>query len=152
MPWSDMLRQLDGPGVVEFGIHQMNEKAGSPKWRRHQGGPRFRFDSVHSALFSTTKGARVACLGRSTYVRERYSAVSTSVVPYVATWWRGGTLAFLVRAGASEPEITLVSTSDLERIDDSNHHELLSELARLFGEGAHTYGVRHLTSNGIQTL
>ena len=33
MLWDDALRQLDAIGIVEFGIHQMNEKTGSPKWR-----------------------------------------------------------------------------------------------------------------------
>jgi hypothetical protein len=148
--WNDALRQLDALGVVEFGIHQMNEKTGSPKWRRHKGGPSFRFDSVRSALFSPTKGARAACLGRSTYARERYSAGSTSVVPYVATWLQGADLAFLARTGATEPEITLVAARAVELIDSTDHAGLLSQLAQLFGEGAQKYGVRHLVGGGVQ--
>ena len=108
MVWTAALQQLDACGVVEFGIHQMNEKTGSPKWRRHRGGPNFRFESVRSALFSPDKGARAACLGRSSYARQRYSDVSVSVVPYVATWLQGSALAFLARSGATEPEVALV--------------------------------------------
>ena len=150
MPWNDALRQLDAIGVVEFGIHQMNEKTGSPKWRRHKGGPSFRFDSVRSALFSPSKGARAACLGQSSYARDRYSAGPTSVVPYVATWLQGADLAFLARAGATEPEVTLVPSRALALIDSTDHARLLAELAQLFGAGAQAHGVRHLVSGAVQ--
>lgn len=149
MSWEVALRQLDQPGVVEFGIHQMNTKTGSPNWRRHKNGPRFRFQSVRSALFSPDKGARVACLGRSSYARAKYSAVDTSVVPYVCTWLQGSDIAFLARAGASEPEVTLVSVRDLEELDDTDHQHLLAELADIFGRGAASHGVRHLVSGAI---
>lgn len=148
--WNEALRQLDESGVVEFGIHQMNEKTGSPKWRRHRGGPSFRFDSVRSALFSPSKGARAACLGTSTYARDRYSAGSTSVVPYVATWLQGESLAFLARASATEPEVTLVLARAVEAINSAEHGELLAQLAHLFGEGAQLYGIRHLVSGAVQ--
>lgn len=127
MSWNSALRQLDGVGVVEFGIHQMNEKIGSPKWRRHKGGSRFRFGSVHSALFSPDKGARAACLGRSSYARARYSAGLTSIVPYVATWLQGADFAFLVRAGATEPEVTLVPVYAVESIGNTDHAQLLTD-------------------------
>lgn len=150
MPWNHALRQLDALGVVQFGIHQMNEKTGSPKWRRHMGGPSFRFDNVRSALFSPSKGARAACLGRSTYARQRYSSGPTSVVPYVATWLQGEELAFLARAGATEPEVTLVPACAIEAIDSTDHAGLLAQLASLFGAGAQMYGVRHLVSGAVQ--
>lgn len=150
MSWTTALSQLDDSGVVEFGIHQMNEKTGSPKWRRHKGGPRFRFQSVRSALFSPDKGARAACLGRSSYARERYSAGATSVVPYVATWLQGANFAFLARAGATEPEVTLVPVHAVEAIDGTDHAQLLAGLARLFGEGAELHGVRHLVSGAVR--
>ena len=150
MSWNEALRQLDGLGIVEFGIHQMNEKTGSPRWRRHKGGPRFRFESIRSALFAPDKGARAACLGRSSYARGRYSAGPVSVVPYVATWLQGANLAFLARAGADEPEVTLVPASTLESIRATEHAELLRVLARLFGEGATAHGVRHLVSGAIE--
>ena len=150
MPWNEALRQLDAPGVVEFGIHQMNAKTGSPKWRRHKGGESFRFDTVRSALFSPTKGARAACLGRSTYARDRYSAGPISVVPYVATWLHGADFAFLARAGATEPEVTLVPVRAVEEIDSRDHAGLLAQLAQLFGEGAQMHGVRLLTSCTVQ--
>lgn len=150
MSWECALRQLDETGLVEFGIHQMNTKTGSPNWRRHKGGPRFRFASVRSALFSPDKGARAACLGNSRFARERYSAVSSSIVPYVATWLQGKDLAFLVRAGATEPEVTLVPASAVAAVDDNDHEQLLTALAKLFGEGAEVYGVRHLVSGAIK--
>lgn len=152
MSWTTALQQLDRTGVVEFGIHQMNEKAGTPKWRRHRGGPNFRFNTVRSALFSPDKGARAACLGRSSYAIDRYSAGSTSVVPYVATWLQGESLAFLVRAGACDPEVTLVPTSSLQTLAAGDHGQLLADLARIFGEGAESHGVRHLVSGSINTL
>ena len=127
----------------------MNEKTGTPKWRRHRGGPNFRFNTVRSALFSPDKGARAACLGRSSYARERYSTVSVSVVPYVAAWLQGENVAFLVRAGATEPEVTLVQASSLQNLAAADHGQLLSDLARIFGEGAESHGVRHLASGAI---
>lgn len=150
MAWQQALSQLDQGGIVEFGIHQMNEKTGCPKWRRHKGGPSFRFQSVRSALFSPTKGARAACLGRSTYATSRYSASSGSVVPYVATWLQGVDLAFLARAAAAEPEVTLVPSRSLDMIRGDNHATLLIYLAHMFGEGAQMYGVRVLASGSIE--
>lgn len=149
MSWKSAFAQLDQSGIVEFGIHQMNTKTGSPHWRRHRGGQRFRFSSVRSALFSPDKGARAACLGKSSYAKARYSTVATSIVPYVGTWLQGSDLAFLVRAGASEPEITLISVRDMEAIEDTDHQRLLVQLADLFGHGAASYGVRHLASGAI---
>jgi len=152
MSWTTALQQLDAKGTVEFGIHQMNEKTGTPKWRRHHGGQNFRFSTVRSALFSPDKGARAACLGKSSYARERYSTVSTSIVPYVAAWLQGENEAFLVRAGATEPEVTLVPASALQDLTTTDHGQLLSDLARVFGEGAECYGVRHLASGSISVL
>lgn len=151
MSWTAALQQLDAAGTVEFGIHQMNEKVGTPKWRRHSGGPNFRFKTVRSALFSPDKGARAACLGKSSYAKARYSTVGTSVVPYVATWLQGESVAFLARAGATEPEVTVVPVSALQNLAAANHGELLSDLARIFGEGAERHGVRHLVSGAINT-
>jgi hypothetical protein len=144
MSWDNALKQLDKTGVVEFGIHQMNEKIGSPKWRRHKGGSQTRFQSVRAALFSPDKGAKVACLGKSSYARDRYSKDDSSVVPYVAAWLKGEPLAFLARAGATAPEVTLVPSEGIASIVAENHANLLSQLAKLFGEGAEIHGVRHL--------
>ncbi|MFC7411418.1 hypothetical protein ACFQPB_21385 [Hydrogenophaga atypica] len=151
MSWTTALQQLDKTGVVEFGIHQMNEKTGTPKWRRHRGGANFRFNTVRSALFSPDKGARAACLGKSSYARDRYSSVATSVVPYVAIWLQGEEWAFLTRAGATEPEVTLVRASALQDLKSGTHGQLLADLALIFGEGAELHGVRHLVSGAIQT-
>lgn len=149
MSWEVALGQLDQPGVVEFGIHQMNSTTGSPHWRRHKGGANFRFQSVRSALFSPDKGARAACLGKSTYAKARYSSGDSSVVPYACTWLQGSVLAFLARAGASEPEITLVPVAELDALEDTDHQDLLRELASIFGRGAASHGVRHLISGTI---
>ncbi|MCY1374135.1 hypothetical protein D9M69_614520 [compost metagenome] len=151
MSWNTALCQLDAPGIVEFGIHQMNEKTGCPKWRRHRGGINSRFQSVRSALFSRDKGARAACLGRSSYARMRYAAGSTSVVPYVATWLQGAKLAFLARAAAAEPEVTLIPVSAIEAVAGTDHAELLASLAQLFGEGAALHGIRILSSSSIES-
>lgn len=149
MSWDSAMKQLDKPGVVEFGIHQMNEKIGSPKWRRHKGGSQSRFKSVRSALFSSDKGARVACLGKSAYARDRYSQGDSSVVPYVAAWLKGEPLAFLARAGATAPEVTLVPSEGIASIVAENHANLLAQLAKLFGEGAEIHGVRHLGEDSV---
>lgn len=151
MTWNTVLRQLDELGVVEFGIHQMNAKTGSPIWRRHKGGSPFRFKSIRSALFSPDKGARAACLGNSDYAISRYSAGSTSVIPYAATWLKGSDIALLARAGATEPEVTLVPVRELESIRGTSHTQLLTNLATLFGEGAKEHGVRHLLNGAIDT-
>jgi hypothetical protein len=150
MSWDIVLRQLDAAEVVEFGIHQMNEKTGSLKWRRHRGGSMFRFQSLRSALFSPDKGARAACLGKSTYAQANYSVGPTSVVPYVAAWLRGWDLGFLVRAGATDPEVTLVPVHEMDAINSADHAVLLASLARLFGQGAESYGVRHLVSGDVK--
>ncbi|MCX5596351.1 hypothetical protein [Alcaligenes faecalis] len=151
MSWDTALQQLDRHDVVEFGIHQMNEKTGTPKWRRHRGGTQSRFSSVRSALFSPNKGARAACLGISLYATDRYSCGDTSVVPYVAVWLQGEYLAFLVRAGSTNPEVTLVPVSSLQNLTSDTHEHLLTNLAHIFGDGARSYGVRHLTSDTIQS-
>lgn len=151
MSWESALQQLDTVGTVEFGIHQMNEKTGTPKWRRHKGGPNFRFHSVRSALFSPDKGARAACLGNSSYATHQYSMVDKSVVPYVASWVKSASIAFLARASASDPEVTLVPVSALETLSSTSHEQLLTELAEIFGNGAEIYGVRHLVSGEIKT-
>ena len=151
MSWGSALQQLDANGTVEFGIHQMNERIGTPKWRRHKGGPNFRFHSVRSALFSPDKGARAACLGNSSYVIHRYSTIEKSVVPYVATWIKGASTAFLARASARNPEVTLVPVPALEGLSGMNYGQLLTELAEIFGNGAEIFGVRHLVSGAIET-
>jgi hypothetical protein len=150
MTWINALQQLDATGVTEFGIHQMDEKAGTPKWRRHKGGAQSRFHSVRAALFSSDKGARAACLGHSSYATQRYAQGTASVVPYVATWLRGQEIAFLVRAGATEPEVTLVQVSAVESLVAEEHALLLTVLAHLFGQGAEQFGVRHVTSSDVR--
>jgi hypothetical protein len=131
MTWQQMMTILDSAGVVEFGLHQMDLKSATPKWRRHKGGAQTRFESLRSALFSADKGARVACLGRSTYAKKMYAAGLSSIVPFVGVWLRGSELAFLVRAAAAEPEVALVPASELDSMQADDHQALLSNLSEL---------------------
>jgi hypothetical protein len=142
MTWESALNQLDQTELVEFGIHQMDTKVGSPKWRRHNGPVNFRFRSVRAALYSPDKGARAACLGYSSYANSRYSAGTHSIVPYVAVWSRGADEAFLIRASAGDPEIAVVPAANLVSVRDCPHNELLAQLAALFASGAQAHGVR----------
>ena len=149
MSWQQMLSLLESDGVIEFGMHQMDLKSNTPKWRRHKGGSQTRFKTLRNALFSHDKGARVACLGRSTYAKKVYAAGFNSVVPYVGTWIQGAQLAFLVRAAAAEPEVTLVPAATLSALRSDDHASLLASLSQLFGVGAQEYGVRLLASGEI---
>ncbi|MFA7239851.1 MAG: hypothetical protein WC091_07040 [Sulfuricellaceae bacterium] len=147
MTWESALDQLNQTELVqtelvEFGIHQMDTKVGSPKWRRHKGNVNFRFRSVRAALFSPDKGARAACLGYSSYANSRYSAGTHSIVPYVAVWSRGADDAFLIRASAGHPEIVIVDAANVASIRDCPHNELLAQLAELFASGAQAHGAR----------
>ena len=150
MTWQQTLLTLDAPGVVEFGLHQMQLKSATPKWRRHAGGAQTRFQSLRSALFSPDKGARVACLGRSTYAKRVYAAGLNAIVPFVGTWLRGSELAFLVRAAAAEPEVTLVPAAELSALQGNDHQALLNALSEKFGRGAHQHGVRLLASGEVR--
>ena len=149
MSWQQMLSSLDSHGVVEFGMHQMDLKSNTPKWRRHKGGAQSRFNTLRNSLFSHDKGARVACLGRSAYAKKVYAAGFNSVVPYIGTWLQGAQLAFLVRAAAAEPEVTLVSAAALNALQGDYHSSLLASLGQLFGVGAQEYGVRLLASGEV---
>lgn len=149
MTWRQMLSSLDSHGVVEFGMHQMDLKSNTRKWRRHKGGSRSRFNTLRNSLLSHDKGARVACLGRSTYAQKVHAAEFNPVVPYVGTWLQGSQLAFLVRAAAAEPEVTLVSAATLNALKGDDHSSLLASLGQLFGVGAQEYGVRLLASGEV---
>lgn len=150
MTWQRIMPTLDERGVVEFGLHQMQLRSATPKWRRHGGGAQTRFHSLRSALFSPDKGARVACLGRSTYAKKVYAAGLNAIVPFVGTWLRGSELAFLVRAAAAEPEVTLVPSAELSALQGNDHQALLNELSKLFGSGAQQFGVRLLASGEVR--
>jgi hypothetical protein len=150
MTWGQILSTLDTTGVVEFGVHQMQLKSATPKWRRHTGGAQTRFQSLRSALFSPDKGARVACLGRSTYAKKVYAAGLNSIVPFVGTWLRGSELAFLIRAAAAEPEVTLVPAAELSSLHGTDHQALLNALSEQFGRGAQQHGVRLLASGEVR--
>jgi hypothetical protein len=151
MTWNSALSQLDRNELVEFGIHQMDTKTATPKWRRHKGAVNFRFRTVRSALFSPDKGARAACLGYSSYASARYSASMQSIVPYVAVWSQGNSLAFLVRASAGDPEVTVVQSAALAAVQDCPHDALLVQLAGIFAAGAESSGIRLLGSASVYT-
>ena len=150
MTWTSALGQLDRTELVEFGIHQMDTKTGTPKWRRHKGAANFRFRTVRSALFSSDKGARAACLGYSSYASSRYSASTQSIVPYVAVWSQGSSVAFLVRASAGDPEVTVVPAAALAAVRDCPHDELLVQLASLFANGAESHGIRFVGVHSVR--
>jgi hypothetical protein len=143
MTWTLALTTLDADDLVEFAIHQMDSRTGAPKWRRHKGPVNFRFRSVRAALFSPDKGARAACLGRSSYAKT-YATGTYAIVPYVAAWLRGSSLAFLAKASAADPEVTVVPASGVAAVQDCPHSELLAQLAGLFATGAELHGVRLL--------
>lgn len=147
MTWTSALTQLDRTELVEFGIHQMDTKTGAPRWRRHKGAQNFRFRTVRAALFSSDKGARAACLGYSSYAGPKYSAGVHSIVPYVGAWSQASSEAFLVRASAGDPEITVVPSASLAAVRDCPHDQLLAQLAGLFAVGAESHGIRLLGSS-----
>jgi hypothetical protein len=72
------------------------------------------------------------------------------VAPYVATWLQRAEPAFLARAGATEPGVTLILVRAVDLIDSTDHGQQLTALARLFEEGAEMHGVRHLVSGTVQ--
>lgn len=143
--WEEAQSTWRDEGLVEFGIHQIDAKAGTPRWRRHKN---FRFESVWNALFSN-KGARAACLGTSHYPRVKYAAGDQLFVPYAATWLRGAERAFLVRPSANDPEVTLVAVGAIEAIRSATDQDLLNALSVLFAEGAQESGVMWLKSDRI---
>ncbi|MGH7490472.1 MAG: hypothetical protein ACREMY_33395 [bacterium] len=152
MTWDLALNQLDRSALVEFGIHQMDTKTGTPKWRRHKGSVNFRFRTVRSALFSPDKGARAACLGYSSYASSKYSAGTQSIVPYVGPWSQGSSVAFLVRASAGDPEVTIVPSTALAAVQDCPHDELRVQLAGLFATNAASNGIHLLGGASIYAL
>jgi hypothetical protein len=143
--WNQQI-PLNTIGTVEFGMHQIDTKLGVPKWRRHGRGRRF--ESVSNALFSN-KGARAACLGKSSYPKLAFAAGSQLFVPYVATWLKGSEHAYLVRPSAAHPEVTLVFAAEIEVLASHSHQSLFNALAQLFAQGAGESGVRLLKHDHI---
>jgi hypothetical protein len=137
------------PGIVEYGIYQIDAVPRTPIWRRHKGGGQMRFGSVSNALFAR-QGARNACKGLAPYPRNRYAAGDELFVPYVATWLKGSPIAYLVRASADAPEVTLVSPDQIEEFSPRSDQQALQELSRLFAEGATNHGIRWLTLKRIE--
>jgi len=146
--WDRAEISWDQPGVVEYGIYQIDAVMQTPIWRRHDGPSQTRFGSVRSGLFGK-QGARNACKGLAPYPKARYAAGDQLFVPYAATWLRGASVAYLVRASAEAPEITLVPAGEIDSFAPRSDQQALTELADLFGRGAREHGIRWLRSNRI---
>lgn len=147
--WEQMRMTWDQDGLVEYGIFQRDRKPEAPVWRRHIRRGKSRFSSVRNSLFAD-KGARKACVGKASYPKEKYAAGANLLVPYVATWLDGSELAYLVRASAGDPEITLVQISSIENLDAEDESTLTSQLASIFAQGGENHGVRILRNGEIQ--
>jgi len=147
--WDEIASTMNESGVVEYGIFQRDRKPNAPMWRRHKGARNFRFASLFNALFAD-KGARNACYGRASYPKSQYSNSNELLVPYVSTWLNGSSHAYLVRASAGDPEITIVAVSVIENIEAPDEAALSEVLAELFAQGAEQYGIRLLGERGIR--
>jgi len=147
--WQEILDTLNSPQTVEYGAYQRNATPDTPIWRRPTRGKRFK--SLFAALFAKD-GARSECLGRARYARNRYSQNQKLAMPYVAAWVRGSNYALLVRQSTPDPEVTVVESSSVDRIDSQTEEELTIFLSALFGRGAEEFGVRLLESNKIVSL
>jgi hypothetical protein len=147
--WEQMRTTWDQSGLVEYGIFQRDRKPGAPIWRRHIRRGKSRFGSVRNSLFAD-KGARKACKGNASYPKERYAANDNLLVPYVATWLNGNEYAYLVRASAGDPEITLVPVTSIEGLDISSEQTLTEQLASIFAQGGETHGVYLLGGGDIR--
>lgn len=147
--WDDAEATWSQPGVVEYGIYQIDAVMQTPIWRRHEGASQTRSRSVRSGLFGK-QGARNACRGVAPYPKARYAAGDELFVPYAATWLRGSPVAYLVRASAHEPEVTLVESGAIDRFAPRSDQEALTELARMFSAGAEEHGIRWLRHNRLE--
>ena len=148
--WEYAISTLDELGTVEYGVCQRSTKLGTPTWRRHLRGRRF--DTLNNALFAP-QGARMSCLGRAKYAKDRYSSSDKLFVPYVGAWLGGSDVAFLVRGSAPSPEVILTRATLLDELVNLDEQSLTNNLAVYFGLGAEESGVRILSSNRrIETL
>jgi hypothetical protein len=148
--WEEAEAMWSGIGLVEYGIYQIDAVMQTPIWRRHVGSSQTRFRSVRSGLFGK-QGARNACRGMAPYPKARYASGDELFVPYAATWLQGSRVAYLVRASAREPEVTLVESGLIGRFGPSSEQQALTELAGMFARGAEEHGVRWLRPNRLET-
>jgi len=149
--WDTLERSLHEGGVVEYWMFQQNRQPGAPIWSRHVRGGK-RFQTLSNALLNA-QGARKACKVPAHYSRARYSAwPDVLVVPYVATWLQNATHAYLVRAGADDPEITIVPVSEISGPNVPPEGSLCVTLGEIFERGVAINGIRSLTAQGIQPL
>lgn len=146
--WEEAEATWSQPGVVEYGIYQIDAAIETPIWRRHEGPSQTRFRSVRTGLFGK-QGARNACKGLAPYPKARYATGDELFVPYAATWLRGSSVAYLVRASAQEPEVTLVESNAIDRFAPRSDQETLTDLARMFAAGAEEHGIRWLRHNRV---
>lgn len=147
--WEEAEATWSRSGVVEYGIYQIDAVMQTPIWRRHEGPSQTRFRSVKSGLFGK-QGARNACKGLAPYPKAKYAAGDELFVPYAATWLQGSPVAYLVRASAQEPEVTLVQPRMIDRFAPRSDQQALTELARMFAHGAEAHGIRWLKANRIE--
>ncbi|WP_428309566.1 hypothetical protein [Hydrocarboniphaga sp.] len=59
-------------------------------------------------------------------------------------------MAYLVRASAKDPEVTLVSATSISEFSPISDRQALSQLAEFFAAGSRQHGVRWLKSNRIE--
>lgn len=147
--WQELLNAVDSPGTIEYGAYQREAKPETPLWRRPTRGKRF--ETLSAALFSK-QGARSECLGKAPYARDRYSLHRELAMPYVAAWLRGSNWALLVRRSTPDPEVTIVESAQVDRINAQSEEELTNFLSVLFGRGAEEFGVRILKANNTITV
>lgn len=146
--WAALEASLNQEGIVEYGIFQQNRRVGAPIWRRH-GDRGKRFETLSNALLNP-QGARKACKGQAHYPKVQYSATQALLVPYVATWLRGSTYAYLVRASSADPEITIVPVRAMSELSAMSENELCEALSEIFERGAAAFGICMLTVRGIR--
>ncbi len=144
---NEFIASLQSPGIIEFGMHQLERNEKGKIWRRHDN--RSRFDNLYNALFSS-KGAYAACTGVSDYPKKMYSATGRLIVPYSSAWNKDEGLAIIVRSATPLPEAVIVDSAFVEHFAPESDIEALQTLASLFGRGAETYGLRWLTHSAIE--
>ena len=147
--WDELRNLMHESGKVEYGIYQRDRKPNAPMWRRHKGASNFRFNTVFNALFAE-KGAKNACYGRASYPKEKYASTEALLVPYVATWLNGSDYAYLIRASAGDPEVTIASVDEIENIHVVDEATLSEDLARIFSNCADEFGIRLLGERSIR--
>lgn len=148
--WETLEGLQNSGGTVEYGIFQRDRKPNSLIWRRH-GDKGERFENLHNALYGKC-GAFNACIGVASYPKHRYADGAELLVPYIATWLMNTEYAYLIRASAGDPEITLIEAREIDVLSHIDESALSVTLANIFADGASRFGVRLLNRRGIREL